>query len=218
MYLVCLRSYACIWCIHGYIYAYMSIFNFEMQGLKEKQKKSGKLGGHSVTLPCAYTRQRPHVALTCALGCRVVCCASFFAVRFPGRRTAKPHVWRTAKDPHGRESTHGIESTHGRAGGRTATGMATATSSTHGNACTHGKGAPCTAKILTHGKDIDARQRPLPCIICSAHGKDSVAVRRVAVGSLPRVNARQRRCRVFLALCCAISTHGKDSVSGSDRF
>jgi hypothetical protein len=44
MHLVCLRLYLCIWCIHGYIYAYMSIFYFEMQGLKEKQKKSEKLG------------------------------------------------------------------------------------------------------------------------------------------------------------------------------
>jgi hypothetical protein len=48
MYLVCLmylRLYACIyaciwcvWCIWGYIYEYMCIFNFEMQGIKGKLK------------------------------------------------------------------------------------------------------------------------------------------------------------------------------------
>jgi hypothetical protein len=36
MYLMCLKLYACIWCVSGYIYAYMCISNFEIQGIKEK--------------------------------------------------------------------------------------------------------------------------------------------------------------------------------------
>jgi hypothetical protein len=67
-----------------------------------------------------------------------------------------------------------------------------------------------------HGNDSRARQRPLPCIYGSAHGKDYVAVRGVAVGTLPRVDARQRLCRVFVGLCRAGTTHGKDMLSGSD--
>jgi hypothetical protein len=95
---------------------------------------------------------------------------------------------------------------------------------TLGNGYTLGKGTRRTAKmfhtamIQTHGKASNARQRSLPCVYGTTHGKEFVAVRDVAVFSLPCVDARQRLCRVFLALCRARSMHGKALFSGSDYY
>jgi hypothetical protein len=117
----------------------MSIFYFEMQGLKEKQKKSEKLGALCHVYahgkgPCAYTRQRPHVAVTCASHSRLGVSASGFTVR-------------SSSWAHGNEQRHSPRQ-----------------SSAHGNAIAHGKGCS-TTKDLTHGSgcahdnEIDARQR-----------------------------------------------------------
>jgi hypothetical protein len=75
----------------------MSILNFEMQGLKEKQKKSEKLGG-LCTHGKVTTRQRTHVVVTCAFGVLGGGTGKVFAVRAGGRRTTKTKLRRTATD------------------------------------------------------------------------------------------------------------------------
>jgi hypothetical protein len=91
----------------------------------------------------------------------------------------------------------------------------------HGKGFTHGNGVGARQRLHAwqsgnaHGNISKARQRPLPCVYGTAHGKDCVAIRDVVVGTLPSVGARQRRCRVFLALCRASSTHGNACLSGS---
>jgi hypothetical protein len=95
-------------------------------------------------------------------------------------------------------------------------------STAHGKALPHGNGPGarqrCHARQRSnaHGNASNAQQRPLLCMYGSAHGKEFVAVRDFAVGTLPSVDARQRLCRVFYSLCRAPPTHGKDTVSGSD--
>jgi hypothetical protein len=86
----------------------------------------------------------------------------------------------------------------------------TATAKAHGNVEAHGNNA------TAHGKDIKARQRPLPCDLGKTHGKEYVAVRDTAVRSLPCVDARQSLCRAFWPLCRAGMAHGKALFSGSE--
>jgi hypothetical protein len=94
---------------------------------------------------------------------------------------------------------------------------------THGKAVPHGNDPDARQRLYArqrnkaHGKASNARQRPLPCVYGTTHGKEFVAVRDVAVFSLLCVDARQRLCRVFLALCRARSTHGKALFSGSEE-
>jgi hypothetical protein len=90
-----------------------------------------------------------------------------------------------------------------------------APSSAHGNDLSARQRPHARQRGKAHGNASRARQRPLPCMYGSAHGKEFVAVRDVAVGTLPSVDARQRLCRVFCSLCRALPTHGKDTVSGS---
>jgi hypothetical protein len=88
----------------------------------------------------------------------------------------------------------------------------TATAKAHGNVEAHGNDA------TAHGKDIKARQRPLPCELGKTHGKEYVAVRDTAVCSLSCVDARQSLCRAFWPLCRAGMAHGKALFSGSDLY
>jgi hypothetical protein len=68
---------------------------------------------------------------------------------------------------------------------------------------------------LTHGKEVNARQRALPCGAGKTHGKESVAGQYIAVRSLPCVDARQSLCLAFFPLCRAFCPHGKALFSGS---
>jgi hypothetical protein len=91
----------------------------------------------------------------------------------------------------------------------------------HSKGFTHGNGVGARQRLHArqsgnaHGNVSKAHQRPLPCVYGTAHDKDCVAVRDISVGTLPSVGARQRRYRVFLALCRASSTHGNACLSGS---
>jgi hypothetical protein len=164
---------------------------------------------HLVTLPCAYTRQSTHVTHTCASGGEMGVPGRPFAVRACARRTAKPPARRTA-----------TTIARQRLGARQRIG-ARQRNKAHGKAVPHGNGPGARQRRYArqrskaHGKACNARQRPLPCMYGSAHGKEFVAVCDIAVCTLPSVDARQRLCRVFCSLCRAPPTHGKDTVSGS---
>jgi hypothetical protein len=84
MYLVCLvylrvyaSIYACIECVWGYIYAYMCIYNFEMQGIKEKQKLLWGKGPFGHIAVCIHTKKPPHGAHLCILGASWCSCQGF---------------------------------------------------------------------------------------------------------------------------------------------
>jgi hypothetical protein len=142
----------------------MSIFYFEMQGLKEKQKKSEKLGlfvvcmhtakDHLVTLPCAYTRQRPHVAVTCALHNRLGVYASGFVVRASSRAHGNEQCHSPRQSmAHGNAIAHGKARRTAKDTERTAASGCTGKNLTHGNVLSHGKGS------RAHDNDFLPRQR-----------------------------------------------------------
>ena len=129
--------------------------------------------GLLVTLPCAYTRQRRHVELTCAPGTLLGVPGGGFAVR-------------AGVLPHGKGSTAGRAR---RTATRTAHGKEDAArqrSAARQRGCRTAK-IPRTAKGLPHGNVARARQRPLPCSF----------VRRTAMSSLPSMSLPCRRCRAW---------------------
>jgi hypothetical protein len=161
----------------------MSILYFEMQGLKEKQKKSEKLG--PLCRVYAHGKEATWLSPVHCGGVGGHLC-KLFAVRPAGRRTAKPMGRRTAKVPHG-------------------------SSTTHGSAGTHGKARKRTAKIGRMAKIRDARQRKQARQRFLTHGKERGArqsrcrvdcTKRTAKISLPGSTLPCVRCRA--------STHGKD--------
>jgi hypothetical protein len=69
---------------------------------------------HLVTLPCAYARQRAHVALACEPWELVGALPTVFAVRDGPEHTAKLTASRTAMKVHGNGSTLGNDAAHGK--------------------------------------------------------------------------------------------------------
>jgi hypothetical protein len=119
---------------------YMDIYVFAILKCRElMKKKTEKYWGffavhmrtakdHLVTLPCAYARQRTHVALTCASWELGRYATMAFAVLAAARHTAKGTTTRTAtqraqqRDPaRQRQKAHGNETQLGKGGKRTAT-------------------------------------------------------------------------------------------------
>jgi hypothetical protein len=160
---------------------------------------------HLVTLPCAYARQRSHVAVTCDSQGGDVHAGKLFAVRACGRRTAKAMVRRTARLAARQRKTHGSAATHGNVL-HTAMGKDAWQRSMARQRC------------LTHGKEVNAWQRALPCGAGKTHGKESVAGQYIAVRSWPCIDARQSLCLAFSPLYRAFCPHGKALFSGRPQL
>jgi hypothetical protein len=132
-----------------YIYAYVCISNFEMQGIKKNKKKENEAG----PLPCVCTRQRTfgHIAVCIHMAkrprgarlCSLVCLATSLSCVFDGICTTK--VAAHSKAWHARQSI----------------------------ACTTKQG--CTAMTGRTTKDPSARQRTRCTTKVAAHRKAWVA-------------------------------------------
>jgi hypothetical protein len=141
-----------------------------------------------VTLPCAYTRQRHHVAHTCASGWPDGLPGRVFAVRAGARQR---QGGRTAKGMAQQRARHTAEKTR------------TAARTTHGREFAHGNGGDARQRRRarqragTHGNVLPARQSSLPSHLRETHGNVFVAEHDFAVPALPCVDARQCRCRAI---------------------
>jgi hypothetical protein len=76
--------------------------------------------------------------------------------------------------------------------------------------------------VIARQRSQNARQRypttaeTLPSVSGMTHGNEDIAGDDTVVRSLPSVDARQSRCRAYCALCRAMMSHGKASISGSE--
>jgi hypothetical protein len=141
--------------------------------------------GRLVTLPCAYTRQRCHVARTCASWWRAGVPGMVFAVRVCGRCTAKGGRGRTAKRC-ARQSRGARQRLFARQ-----------RSGAHDKQKLHDRGVRHMAKEGGTIEGHDARQREvcttmsLPCSFGRAHDKEGVAGLGIVMRSLLCGVARQ---------------------------
>jgi hypothetical protein len=149
-----------------------------------------------------------HMTHTCVPLALCLCAGRVFAMQFSGRRMAKARLG-ARQCPRTAQIRRTVEM------------LPTTERMAHGKRCRTAESCRRTAMRVARQRGASPRQRivgtakSLPCSFSPAHGKESFTGPNVAVRSLPCVDARQSRCRVYWSLCCADMSHGNVAISGS---